>query len=579
MFENKQKGWHGAYSRIGKNSAEQFTEIMKKDEIFNRLTKTIKVKDFFSPDKEINKLDYLEDNIKVFQAYENELKGFSKDNNNVTDYYKRKNLNLETENNKTEVQVPKINKLKYHDIHIYNNKKRKIKRISSIPTFSYNPKYDLVFAKTTLGPYWKKMKGRKYPKIIIDERDYLYDEKYNFLNEKGEFKCRVNMDKNTQRGEFIDLKDIRIRSDKGYTSNRSNNKRSKIKLSLFKNLENIKVKSLDKRKINFNIIPTPKISESQRQMQNNDSPLFSRENSTKMIEKSQNSNLSSNKSKSKTLSYFRNRNYKSTKNLKNKTISLTNNNLNINDNQERILKSSLSSPKIKGPDFKKNITRKYLDKLRTLHLTTFLISHVSPNYKAVMEKFGSNVKYIDEKHKNRNKIKIFIGMEPNFNYDANKDIDKYNNHINTKVPNFKLMTSRYSKKGNNDLPCYMQNIYQRGNQQNINEKILELNMYSNRDLRSSKSTFFPKKSFNNIINLNLINSAMFKNKIKSDEVKEKINMIKNEINFNHKDYEQLIKEGALNRFDGVTYKSIPRKNDFNMNNILSKENYIKFQST
>ena len=150
MFENKQKGWHGAYSRIGKNSAEQFTEIMKKDEIFSRLFKTIKVKDFFSPDKEINKLDYLEDNIKVFQVYQNELKGFSKDNNNEIDYFKSKKLNLETEDNKTEVQAPKINKLKYHDIHIYNNKKRKIKRISSIPTFSYNPKYDLVFAKTTL---------------------------------------------------------------------------------------------------------------------------------------------------------------------------------------------------------------------------------------------------------------------------------------------------------------------------------------------------------------------------------------------------------------------------------------------
>ena len=576
MFENKQKGWHGAYSRIGKNSAEQFTEIMKKDEIFNRLFKTIKVKDFFSPDKEINKLDYLEDNIKVFQVYQNELKGFSKDNNNVIDYFKSKKLNLETENN-AEVPDPKTNKLKYHDIHIYNDKKRKLKRISSIPTFSYYPKYDLVFTKTAWGPYWKKMKGRKYPKITIDERDYLYDEKYSFFNEKGQFKCRVNMDKYTQRGEFIDLKDIRIRSDKGYVNNKSNNKKTKIKLNLFKNLENIKVKPLDKRKINFNTISTAKISESQTQMQNNDSPLLSRENSTKIIEKSQNSNLSSNKRK--TLSFFRNRNYKSTKNLKNKTISLTNNNLNINDNQERILKSYVSSPKIKGPDFKKNITRKYLDKLRTLHLTTFLISHFSPNYTAVMEKFGSNVKYIDEKHKNRNKNKIFIGMEPNFNYDANKDLDKYNNHINTKVPNFKLMTSRYSKKGNNDLPCYMQNIYQRGNQHNINEKMLELNMYSNRDLRPSKSTFFPKKSFNNIINLNLINSAMFKNKIKSDEVKEKINMIKNEINFNFKDYKQLIKEGALNRFDGVTYKSNPRKNDFNMNNILYKENNIKFQST
>ena len=167
-------------------------------------------------------------------------------------------------------------------------------------------------------------------------------------------------------------------------------------------------------------------------------------------------------------------------------------------------------------------------------------------------------------------------MEPCFNYDPNKDIDKYNNHISTKSPNFNLMTSRYSKNGFNTLPCYMQNIFQRGSQDNINEKTLELNKYSNRDLRSSKSSFFPKKSFNNIINLHLINSSIFRNKTKNEEIKEKINTIKNEISFNHKGYEELIKEGVFNRFDRVTYKSIKRDNDVNMNNLLYKVNDIKF---
>ena len=169
-------------------------------------------------------------------------------------------------------------------------------------------------------------------------------------------------------------------------------------------------------------------------------------------------------------------------------------------------------------------------------------------------------------------------MEPCFSYDPNKDIDKYNNHITTKVPNFNLMTSRYSKNGINTLPCYMQNIFQRGSQDNITEKTLELNKYSNRDLRSSNSSFFPKKSFNNIINLHLINSSIFRNKTKNEEIKEKINMIKNEISFNHKGYEQLIKEGSFNRFDRVTYKSIKRNNAINTNDLLYKVKDIKFEN-
>ena len=236
MFENNQKGWHGSYSRTGKNSVEQFTEIIKKDEIFERLNKKVKIKDFFSPDKEINKLDYIEDNLKVFQKYENDLKGISKENNIKIQNQNNNNINIETENNDKK-NILKHNKFKYHDIHIYNDKMRKLNRIVSIPAFRYNPKYDLIFTKTIWGPQWNKMKGRKYPKIIIDNRDYLYNEKNNFLNESGEFKCRVNMDKNTKRGEFLDLKDIRIRSDKAFTHEKKNKMKSNLKLKLFKLLK------------------------------------------------------------------------------------------------------------------------------------------------------------------------------------------------------------------------------------------------------------------------------------------------------------------------------------------------------
>ena len=166
------------------------------------------------------------------------------------------------------------------------------------------------------------------------------------------------------------------------------------------------------------------------------------------------------------------------------------------------------------------------------------------------------------------KISIIINIKKK----SNKVIEKYNNHKSVKAPNFNLMSSR-RLKNNNKLPCYMNIISQRGSNENINEKTLELNGYSNGYLRPSKSYFFPKKSYNNIINLNLINANIFQNKIKNDEVNEKINFIKNEINFSYKGYEDLIKEGALKRFDGITYKSYKKSNNTKIKDLLYNSKY------
>ena len=290
MFENKQKGWHGCYSRIGKNSVEQFYEIMKKDEILERLNKKLKVKDFFAPDTKINKLDYLEDNLKVFQIYQDELKGLS----NNTKNNKNKQLDNEIEeieyNNKN---ILKSNKFKYHNIHIENDKKKKLKRIISTPNYDYTIKYDLIFSRLLSGPQWNKIKGRKYPKIIIDNRDYLYNEKNNFLNESGEFKCRVNMDKNTKRGEFLELKDIRLRSDKAFSKDKKH--KNKINSKLFKSLKN---KKKDKENKNKNIKSLSKI----KTKETDPPPFLLNEYSNK--ENNNNFKKSLSLNKSKTLSHF-----------------------------------------------------------------------------------------------------------------------------------------------------------------------------------------------------------------------------------------------------------------------------------
>ena len=76
-------------------------------------------------------------------------------------------------------------------------------------------------------------------------------------------------------------------------------------------------------------------------------------------------------------------------------------------------------------------------------------------------------------------------------------------------------------------------------------------------LRPSYSSFY-KNSFNNIINLNLINSDIFEEKA-NDKVRKYVNKIKNKMRFNNKTYKQLIQENDLNKFDGITFKTFKRK--------------------
>ena len=537
MIENNQKGWHGCYSRYGKNSAEQFNEIMKKDKILKESNKKYKIKDIFHPDKKINKLDYIQDSLKVFQIYQNNI------NDNVINkkIHEKKKNKIEFLNK----NIFKNKKFKYHNKHILNDKKKKLKGIISIPNIGYNPRYTLIYSKTLSGPQWKNISGRIYPKIEIDTRDFLFNEN-NFMNSSGEFKCLVNMNKTTKRGEFINLKDVRIRNDKPFIQD------NKIRTKLMKNFRTPNKPSKIK-----NILES----------QNFDSSSDENININKNKNKNKNNNdkkhmISSYQNKTSISFYHRN---KSKEKFQSK-IS--------NSDNERVIKSSFSEKKIHSHDFRKDTSREYMERLRNKNAAKFLISYLTPNYSFVLEKSISNIKFSDDKDKQNNKYKrkIFIGIEPNFLFDPNKVIEKYNNHKSAKAPNFNLMSSR-RLKNNNKLPCYMNIISQRGSNENINEKTLELNGYSNGYLRPSKSYFFPKKSYNNIINLNLINANIFKNKIKNDEIDEKINFIKNEITFNYKGYEDLIKEGALKKFDGITYKSYKKSNDSKIKDLLYNSKY------
>jgi hypothetical protein len=373
-----------------------------------------------------------------FQIYEKEDKHFTE------------SLTKTVEDSQKNIDSKKIKNLKNF---FYT---KPIKEINAAKSKYYDPKYDLVFSKTLTGIKWNKLLGRQKPSINISITNNNNICK-KFIKEENkihpvtqENKCFVNMDNYTKRGDFIELKDIRIRYDKPYNKEQNINS-----------------------KISENYISNPS---------NSLSPI--------------------------------NKNKKRKANL--------------------LLKQSLSE-KIKVPNFKKYLSRQYLEKLRRKKgfEKNNYISFLSLNYNSNHEKKNSDIKF---NHKqNKNKVKKFIGINSISLNNCLKNIDKYNNHLSPKLINIKLMPSRsyYENiKNNIDKPCD--------------------------HLGPSYSSFY-KPSFNNIINLKLINSIFFEKKANT-KVRNNINKIKNKMIFNNKTYRQLMKENGINKIDGITLKSLKRKN-------------------
>jgi hypothetical protein len=122
------------------------------------------------------------------------------------------------------------------------------------------------------------------------------------------------------------------------------------------------------------------------------------------------------------------------------------------------------------------------------------------------------------------------------------------------------MSGRPSDK--NPLPSYMKKNYTREAVYSITDQSLKMNNYAEGKFRSNFTSFWPKKSFNKIVNLNLLNSDTFLSNILGDKnkIQKENNYIAKSMRFYKKNYEDLMKEGMLNRFDNVTYKTIKKEN-------------------
>ena len=152
----------------------------------------------------------------------------------------------------------------------------------------------------------------------------------------------------------------------------------------------------------------------------------------------------------------------------------------------------------------------------------------------------------------QNKLK---GIDNTIFYNPDKIINKVNNHKEVSVPNFKIMVSRPDDKS--PLPSYMINKFDRASLETITQKGLKMNGYTNVGFKTYSSSFYPKKSFNRIINYNLLNSDKFVNS-NLDGLLEKLNK-----NRKFKKLFQLCPletshnfENNSPKFDAITFRTI-----------------------
>ncbi len=85
----------------------------------------------------------------------------------------------------------------------------------------------------------------------------------------------------------------------------------------------------------------------------------------------------------------------------------------------------------------------------------------------------------------------------------------------------------------------------------MNEYSFRMNNWKEGRFSTTQSSFQTKKSFNNIVNMNVNH---FNSSDKQQDTFSKY--IKKSIKFYNKNYESLLKENVMKKFDVITFKSI-----------------------
>ena len=184
----------------------------------------------------------------------------------------------------------------------------------------------------------------------------------------------------------------------------------------------------------------------------------------------------------------------------------------------------------------------------------------NPNYNLIEPKSLSMVKY-RSKPKGKSISKRMKGIDSNLFFDPNKNINKVNNHKIANAPNLKIMVGRIDDniKDNIHLPGHMIKLYNRNSLEILTEKGLSMNNYIDAGLGNDYSSFCNKKSFNFIINHNLLKNNKNIKDSKLEKITKKLNT-KEKINklmeFYSKNLDNQNLSDTFRKFDAITFKTI-----------------------
>ena len=170
------------------------------------------------------------------------------------------------------------------------------------------------------------------------------------------------------------------------------------------------------------------------------------------------------------------------------------------------------------------------------------------------------VKY-DIKKSFKKKLDFFKGIE----------IGQYlNSPINyiqhkTYIPMLNKMHTRPMDDGN-PLPVFMKGVVSRNACDMTSNISLKMNSYAEGNTKGNYNTCLPKRSFNKVVNLNLMNDKELKKymTMNKDKILDGDNYIIKSIRFYKRNYRELLKETTSN-FDNITFKTIKSKFEYNLN--------------
>ena len=602
LVTNDAKGSFGAFSNVGRTTVNSFINIKNKDMILypekyrnNKysIINFLKRNKYNNIDGDESKEDVKDD--KIFEE-ESEMEEPIEEHDifEITEEEKKNKVKKKKKGMAKKIIFHKTNSeaYKYHDMNV---QKKRIKKKYFTPNCTkYFPKKDFVWHRAPTCLKWDTMEKRKPSNFYLADGKLLEHED-PLKNIKNIF---VNLDKQTMRGDVIKSNNVRMQTTKPFIKDTNiqrkkhrNKTRAKTgtirKTSKNLNLEldNINTFGKNKKKLSYlnnrhittditedtnkNIINTTSNNKSNNILEEgkyNKRLTKKKSKDTLENESSSESEDSYHKYKAHYAKQLKINNIKTEANeypenienlqSKNYPIIKTENNVsNILNKDNQRPKTS----KIKAIEFGKIIPREYYDNLSDNGIT--LIPFAVNNYKQVRERALTMVNY-NTKKAFKKKLDFFKGI------DFEQYMDTPVNYIEHKnyVPMFNKMHTRPMDDGD-QLPVHMKGIVSRNICDMTSNVSLKMNSFMDGKTRGNYNTCLPKKSFNKVVNLNLMNYqelkkyiAMNKNLIFGGDD----NYIIKSIKFYNRNYRDLLKETTSN-FDNITFKTIKSKYEYNLN--------------